>query len=231
MNDSGSLITGINFSRLVQERLGATTVLKPSVTGAGLLYQFEGLPSGGRLPAVVAVYTSETLAKSAVQEQITRTSVSPTKREPTADGELVLWEVANPMFGSMMLRHKNVVIRLLNGMSWGNRLVLLTYIDQALGLKNQDVSKGARVVPPEIGEIKLPQSVPAGESVQAPIEVKNIDAATALLGSDNTSVSFRFGDKPVLTYRTDKPGTATVVLIIASPGNVISKREMTVNVR
>ena len=58
VKDSDLLITGVDFTALLDQHLHPARVLGPTITGAGLLYHFEGLKAGGRLSAVVAVYGS-----------------------------------------------------------------------------------------------------------------------------------------------------------------------------
>ena len=160
-----------------------------------------------------------------------RTSASPNDRQPSQDGELVLWEPSDPMLGSLLLRYRNVVVRLLGGLAWSNRLDLIRYLEQSFGTNSESVSHGARVTAPEIREVKVPAIVHAGETVEMEVQVRNITGPSVLLGSDNTNVTARWGDKPKLIYRApEKEGNDTIDLVIASRDNLLSKKEISIPV-
>jgi len=231
-NNSERLLVNVDFVRLIQRHLPTIKLVDRTVTEAGLLYDFAGSKPDERLSAVIAVYADATLASAAVEYQITRTSVGPSHRDKSGHHDLALWKTEDPMSGSLLLRRENVVVRFLNGIPFSVRLNLIEQIDQALQSVGPDVTLATEVHPPEIVNVKLPDHISRASRVEASIEVANVLPADALFGADNPHVLISTGPKPTLAYYApSEPTHENIVLIISTPGNLISKKTIPVDVK
>ena len=230
--DSQQLVVNLDFSRLIERSLPPLKLTEREVTGAGLVYSFTGPRSDEKFWAVVAVYADETLASLAAQRQVTRTSVGPSSTESSSHHDLVLWQTKDPLSGSLLLRRLNVVIRVNDGIPWSVRLRLVEQIDQALQSGGPEVIHAKEVHPPQILNVKMPARIMPGERVQGEIEVANIAAADALFGTENSNVLVTSGLKPTLSYYAPaQRAQDNIVLIISTPGNLLSKKTVTIEVK
>jgi hypothetical protein len=124
------------------------------------------------------------------------------------------------------------VVRLLNGIPWSVRLHLIEQFDQALQSDGPDVKLATEVHPPEIISVKLPDHISRGSRVEASIEVANVLPADALFGANNPHILFSPGPKPTLAYYApSEPTHENIALIISTPGNLLSKKIMSVDVK
>jgi hypothetical protein len=230
---SALLVVSVEFTRLIERHLPALKLAERTVTDAGLLYRFTCSKPGERLSAVIAVYADEPLASAAVQYQTGRTSVGPSQTETSIHHDLVLWKAGDdPASGSLLLRSANVVVRFFGDLPWSVRLHLMEQIDQALQSGGPEVTHAKEVHPPEIVNVKLPGHISPGSRVEAEIEVANIAPADALFGAGNSNVLVSGGPKPMLAYYAPpQPAHQNIVLIIATPGNLLSTKTIPVEVK
>jgi len=231
--NSELLVVNVDFVRLIEHRMPALKLTERTVTESGLLYHFAGSQPGERLSAVIAVYADEHLASASVEHQIVRTSVGPSQVANSSHRDLVLWKAEDAAYGSLLLRRMNVVLRLFGGgLPWSTRLNLIEQVDRALQSGGPEVTHAKTVLPPEIVNVKLPDPIPRGSRVEAEIEVANIPPAEALFGADNSNVLVSAGRKPTLAYYApSEPTHENIVLIISTPGNLLSKKTIPVDVK
>lgn len=151
--------------------------------------------------------------------------------KPIGD-ELLVWKIADAQGGSVLFRRTNTVIYLSGGLPLDERLTLADRLDQALQKDIPEVRHSDSVIPPEILKVDLPSTVQARQSVTAQIEVAHIAPTEAWLGTENTNVTVKGGMKPTLTYYApEEPGQDKIVLIISTPGNLLSKKTISIEVR
>ena len=223
-------IVNLDFSRLVERLLPPFKLMERELTGAGVQYTFTGAKPEVKFWAVVAVHANESSASVDAQEQIARVNVAPVRKEVSAHHDLVLWQTEDPMSGSLLLRRVNAVIRINDGIPWNVRVRLVEQIDDALQ-HAPEVTHAGEVHAPEIVTVKMPPQIKAGEEVHAELEVAGISPVDALFGTGTPNALITAGPKPFLTYYAPRePRQDRIVLLISTPGNLLSSKTLTVTV-
>lgn len=226
------LVVDVDAVKLAKRLVDSAELLQRKVTGFGVLYDFSILNPPARLSVLIAVHSEVPIAHEAMLRQSMMMSIGPTPVDRIIGDELEAWKSDDPTGGSILFRRLNTVIYLSGDLPWDERLDLAARMDEALKSRSEEVTYSDTVVAPVILGIGLPPSLQAGQTVGGEIEVEHIAPAEALLGTENTNVLLSPGERPSLTYYAPgKPGQDSIVLVISTRGNLLSRNVFAVDLK
>ncbi len=226
------LIVSVDVVKLTKQLVDSAELLQRNVTGFGVRYDFQILNPPARLSVLIAVHSQVSIAQEALRRQSMMISVGPTPVDRRIGDEMRAWKSEDPRGGSLLFRRLNTVIYLSGDLPWDERLDLAARMDEALRSRSEEVSYSDTVVAPVIGGLGLPPTLQAGQTVGGEIQVEHIAPSDALLGTENTNVLLTPGERPSLTYfAPGKAGQDSIVLVISTPGNLLSRKVFKIDLK
>ena len=179
----------------------------------------------------VGLYGSVMQAVNALKRPSRKVTHGPQERPPPVGDERKVWWSPDPTGGSILFRRANALVRVKEMSNERERLELARFLDHAMSNAGEHVKLAASVSPPRIAKLDLPSKLRPSQTHRAAIEVENIDPLDALIAVVGPVMLVEKKPDPVLIFEArPSPGEQRFLLVISSPGNLFSTKEVVVQV-
>lgn len=179
----------------------------------------------------VALYASTREATDAFDQETRMVSYGPHASPPVVGDARNQWWSEEPTAGRLLFRRANAVLSVSQMSTERERVDLAKFLDQAMQTDTVHVKRAVGVSPPKIVKVDLPGRMSPKQEHRAAIEVEEIDPRDALIVVVGPRLVVEKKPTPVLKYvARPTPGEQRFTLVISSPGNLMSSKEVVVQV-
>jgi hypothetical protein len=240
--ERATLITGIDADLLVRSSMPSyAPVDGTEVRSQGVRRTYrKGEALIDALLLNVGVHASAADARGALAKAVAMTSAPPRRSRADLGDAAVLWTGAGDQPSCRIdLAHGNVYMSVYWFETEEKTTELARRIVTALDHGAEYVSRGRSLGQPMIVDVQMPQAVALAEEVTVELRLQGIEPARALVGVDSDWLGAphrlhsraRPGDPPSITIcaprSPEEAGEKSLLLVVASPANVIATKEIT----
>lgn len=189
------------------------------------------LDGGVHCELIVGLYGSVRQAVDALESPSRRVTYGPQAQPPSVGDQRKVWWSPDPTRGAILFRRANSVVGVREMSNENERIELARFLDHAMRNGGEHVKLATSVSPPLISKLDLPSKMRPEQTHRAAIEVQNIDPLDALIAVVGPIMLVEKKPSPVLNFEArPSPGEQRFLLVISSPGNLFSTKEVVIQV-
>lgn len=226
------LVESLDVQSIVGRFLPEWTPAAPKVVSSGVQYILNTKQDKQRIFLKIAAFRDSSEAIGAMNYITIMTSVGPDRIDHSIGDETRIWGTGSNKTGPILFRRDNVFVSLSSEISSEKTLNFAQRLDSLITAGDPAVRRTAHLSMPQAEMKDPPASLAPGETVEIALHITPLPPSQALLGTDVPRVRPHPGASPSFSYHAPREsGEDTVTLLIATPGNLISRKQILMRIR